>query len=273
METTTLNNGVKMPQIGYGVFRMENDSVTIECVKEALRIGYRHIDTAAIYGNEEAVGQALQECSIPREQLFITTKCWNGEMRNDNVENAFYASLRRLKLDYVDLYLIHWPVAGKFNAAYQVFEKLYQAKKIRAIGVSNFHLHHFKELDQVKRIVPAVNQIELHPYLTQKEILAYCRQHGIVVESWSPLGAAQNDLLKNKTLISIGAKYNKTPAQIILCWNLELGLVPLPKSATPARIKENFEVFDFTLSQAEIDLIDGLNRNTRTGADPDNFNF
>ncbi|TFH03801.1 MAG: aldo/keto reductase, partial [Spirochaetales bacterium] len=238
---TTLNNGVKMPAIAYGVFKMPNDASTTQRVKEALELGYRHIDTAAVYGNEEAVGAALQGCGIPREELFITTKCWNDDMRSDNVENAFHESLAKLKLDYLDLYLIHWPVKGKFTEAYQVFEKLYHSKKIRAIGVSNFHMGHFQELDKVKTIVPAVNQIELHPYLSQKDLVEYCGKHDIIVEAWSPLGAAKNDLLKDPILQSIGEKHGKTPAQIVLRWNIECGVVPLPKSSTPSRIKENFE--------------------------------
>ena len=273
MEKITLNNGTQMPMLGFGVFRMEDGKDSVEVIKEALKVGYRHIDTAAIYGNEESVGIAIKESGIPREELFITTKLWNEVQRSGDIEAAFAESLQKLGTDYVDMYLVHWPVPGKYVDAYLALEKIYKSGRAKAIGVSNFHPHHLDEIKKVWSVVPAVNQVELHPELTQKPLLKRCHEEGIVITSWSPLGAAKNGLLTKPTLVHIAKKYNKTPAQIILRWNIDLGIITIPKSATPSRIAENFDIFDFKLTEEEIQHIDDLNKDARVGSDPDNFSF
>lgn len=269
----TLNNNRTIPAIGYGVFRMENDINAKEAILKALETGYRHIDTAFIYGNEEQVGLAIRESGLKREEIFVTTKLWNENMRNGTENQCMEKSLELLGLDYVDLYLIHWPVPGKYIVAYNKIENMLSKGLTKSIGVSNFQIHHLEELEKNSSIVPATNQIELHPYLSQKELLKYCTNKKIIVEAWSPLGAIKNDLLNNEILLEMGKKYNKSVAQIILRWNIENGVLPLPKSANAERMKENFEIFNFSLDKEDIFKIDSINKNERVGADPDNFNF
>lgn len=268
-DTTTLHNGVKMPWIGLGVFKVNEGSEVINAVMAALKHGYIHIDTAAIYQNEEGVGQAIKESGIPREELFLTSKVWNDDQGYDTTLQAFETSIKKLQVDYLDLYLIHWPVAGKYKDTWRALEKLYNEGKIRAIGVSNFHLHHLKDLLSEADIKPMVNQIEYHPHLTQKEIHDFCKQEGIQLEAWSPL--KRGVLLDEPTLIEIGKKYNKTPAQVIIRWDLQNEVVTIPKSIKEHRIIENANVFDFKLTEDEIQQINELNKDERIGTNPEKY--
>ena len=264
-----MNTGNSIYQFGLGVW--QSGAETKEAVLAALKLGYRHIDTAAIYGNEEAVGEAIKESGIPREDLFITTKLWNQDMRDERVIEAFNTSLNKLGLDYVDLYLIHWPVKGKYIKAYKVMEEIYRSGKAKAIGVSNFKTHHLQDLLDNTEVVPAVNQMEFNPQMQDNDILEMCREKGIVFEAWSPLGSGL--CLKNKDIMEIGKKYNKSAAQVIIRWLLQKGIVVFPKSVHEERIKENADVFDFELTNEEVKTIDNMNKNIRTGSDPDTFTF
>ncbi|PCD06005.1 aldo/keto reductase [Peribacillus simplex] len=270
-ETITLHNGVKMPQLGFGVFKVKNGSETVESVKKAVEVGYRAIDTAAIYENEEGVGHAIRECGVPREELFITSKVWNTEQGYETTLKAFEDSLNRLGLEYLDLYLIHWPGKDKYLETWRALEKLYKDGKVKSIGVSNFHVHHLENLLANSEVKPVVNQIELHPLLTQVEIRDYCAKHEIKVESWSPLG--RGNLLEEPTINHIAKKHGKSPAQVLIRWHLQHDLVVIPKSITPSRIKENAQVFDFSLSLNEMNQIDALNKNERFGSNPDELLF
>lgn len=265
-----LNNGIIMPQFGLGVFKAEEGEEVENAVSTALKSGYRLIDTAAIYRNEEGVGRAIAESDVPRSEMFITTKLWNDDQGHDSALLAFNKSLDRLGLDYIDLYLIHWPVQDKYKTTWKAFEELYADGKIRAIGVSNFKPHHLDGLLEDCEVMPAVNQIELHPMHTQLETRRYCRQKGIKVESWSPLKKA-GELLKNEVITGIADSHNKAPAQVVLRWHIQSGLIVIPKSVTPERIKSNIDIFDFELSADEMKQIDGLNQNERIGPDPDSF--
>ncbi|MCD1159556.1 aldo/keto reductase [Peribacillus frigoritolerans] len=270
-ETITLHNGVKMPQLGFGVFKVKNGNETVESVKKAIEVGYRAIDTAAIYENEEGVGQAIRECGVPREELFITSKVWNTEQGYETTLKAFEDSLNRLGLEYLDLYLIHWPGKDKYLETWRALEKLYKDGKVKSIGVSNFHVHHLENLLANSEVKPVVNQIELHPLLTQVEIRDYCAKHEIKVESWSPLG--RGNLLEEPTINHIAKKHGKSSAQVLIRWHLQHDLVVIPKSITASRIKENAQVFDFSLSLNEMNQIDALNRNERFGSNPDELLF
>ncbi|WP_342543256.1 aldo/keto reductase [Paenisporosarcina sp. FSL H8-0542] len=274
-DTTTLHNGVKMPWFGIGVFKVEEGPELVNAVKFAIKHGYRSIDTAAIYENEEGVGQAIREgineAGIPREELFITSKVWNSDLGYESTIVAYETSLKKLNLEYLDLYLIHWPVEGKYKEAWRALETLYKEGRVKAIGVSNFQVHHLEDLMNDAEIKPMVNQVEYHPRLTQKEIQAFCQEHGIQLEAWSPL--MQGQLLDNLVLQEIANKYNKTIAQIILRWDLQNGVVTIPKSTKEYRIVENSTVFDFELTKEEMQRIDELNQNHRVGPDPDNFDF
>jgi methylglyoxal/glyoxal reductase len=269
--TVTLDNGVKMPYLGLGVFEANEGSETIESVKFALECGYRHIDTASMYLNEKSVGEAIRTSNISREKVFVTTKVWNSDQGYQETLDAFHKSLDRLKFDYLDLYLIHWPVHGKYIDTWRAMEELYSKKLIKAIGVSNFMEHQLENLIKNTTIIPMVNQVEFHPYLTMPELLKYCQKKKIQFEAWSPLmkGMVSNIPL----LIEIAKKYKKDPVQIVLRWDLQKGIVTIPKSVHKERIKSNIDIFDFELSQEDILKIDTLNRNHRIGADPDNFNF
>jgi methylglyoxal/glyoxal reductase len=265
--TTTLHNGLKMPWFGLGVFKVQEGSEVIESVKVAIQHGYKSIDTAAIYRNEEGVGQGIRESGVPREELFITSKVWNSDQGYESTLQAFETSLNKLGLDYLDLYLIHWPGKTKYKETWKALEKLYKDGRVRAIGVSNFKIHHLEDLISSAEIKPMVNQVEFHPHLTQKELLAFCQREGIQLEAWSPL--KQGELLSDPTINEIAAKYQKSAAQIILRWDLQNGVVTIPKSIKEQRIVENANIFDFELSVEDLEKIDGLNKNERVGSDPD----
>jgi len=269
--TKKLNNGVEMPYLGLGVFKSQEGDEVRNAVISAIEAGYRHIDTAAVYGNEVGVGKGIKDSGIKREDIFITTKLWNEEQRKDNQYNAFEASLERLGVDYVDLYLIHWPVKGKYVESWKILERIYKEGRARAVGVSNFHVHHLEDVFAVSDLVPAVNQVECHPELTQVELVKYCQSKGIAWEPWSPLGAGT--LFNNETIKNIGAKYNKSIAQVILRWGLQLDYINIPKSVNKNRIIENSQIFDFELAQSDMEAIFALNINRRTGGDPETFTF
>lgn len=269
--TKRLANGVEIPRIGLGVYKMTEPEIAIQAITTALDIGYRHIDTASLYANEKEVGEVVRNSTVPREDIFITTKVWNTDQGYDQTLKAFEKSLELLGLDYVDLYLTHWPVKETFVETYRAIERLYEEKLIRATGVSNHHQHHLEAIAVKANIQPMVNQIECHPRLTQFDLREYCAEKGIAVTSWSPL--ARGGLLDEPALKRISGKYGKSPAQIIIRWHLQHDLIVIPKSITPARIEENFDVFDFELSFEDIKNIDLLNLNERIGANPDNFNF
>ena len=269
-DVTVLNNGVKMPWIGLGVWQVENGREVISSVKAALKAGYRSIDTAAAYGNEEGVGKALKESGIAREKLFITTKLANDNHGYENTRKAFEDSRRRLGLEYLDLYLIHWPGKDKYKETWRAFETLYKQGLIRAIGVSNFLIHHLENLMDGASVVPAVNQVEFHPMLVQKELRSFCRKHSIQLEAYSPLIHGNMDIPE---LVEIGKMHGKSPAQVILRWDLQNEVVTIPKSVHENRIIENKDVFNFELSADEIAKIDALNKNKRFGDDPDKLIF
>ena len=274
-DSVTLANGVKIPWLGLGVFKVKEGREVVDAVRTAITSGYRSIDTAAIYGNEDGVGQGikegLKEAGISREDIFITSKVWNADQGYQSTLEAYTASLKRLDLDYLDLYLIHWPVKGKYKETWRAMETLYNEAKVRAIGVSNFHVHHLKDLFQDFKIKPMVNQVEYHPRLIQKELRTFCKEQGIQFEAWSPL--MQGKLLDNPTLQEIANKYDKSIAQVIIRWDLQNGVVTIPKSIKEHRIIENSNVFDFELTKEDMEQIDSLNQNQRVGSDPDNFNF
>jgi len=269
--TTTLLNGVQMPIFGLGVWQVEDGESVIHSVKSAIKAGYKAIDTAAIYKNERGVGQAIKESGVAREDLFITTKVWNSDQGYESTFAAYEESLEKLGLEYVDLYLIHWPVAGKYKETWKALEKLYKDGRVRAIGVCNFHQHHLDDLLTDAEVVPMVNQIELHPLLSQELLRNYCASEGIKVTAWSPLGRGR--LLDNPDLASIAAKYNKTVAQVILRWDLQNDVIVIPRSTKEERIIENADIFDFEISVEDMAFINSLNKNERTGTDPDNFDF
>jgi 2,5-diketo-D-gluconate reductase A len=268
--TITLDNGVEIPQLGLGVWQIEDDLVT-EVVTSALAAGYRHVDTAAAYRNEAGVGRAIAAAELPRDELFITTKVWNNDQGYDSTLKAFDASMAKLGLDYLDLYLIHWQSLkqDKYVDTWKAFEQLYADKRVRAIGVSNFHIPALQRLFDETDLRPAVNQIELHPALPQDELRAFNAESDIVTEAWSPL--AQGELLTHQTLKTLAGKHRKTPAQVVIRWHLQLGNVVIPKSKTPSRIAENIDVFDFELDNEDMAAIADLETGVRTGGDPDHF--
>lgn len=258
-----------MPQLGLGVYKMTETKETLQAISYALKIGYRAIDTAAIYENEKETGEAIRESGIPREELFITSKVWNTDQGYDETLRAFEKSLDTLGLDYLDLYLTHWPVNNKYVDTYRAIERLYEEKLIRATGVSNHHEHHLKKIFNIANVKPMVNQIELHPMLSQEALRNFCEQHDIAVTSWSPL--ARGRLLNDPTLIQIGHQYGKSPAQVIIRWHLQHRLVVIPKSVTPERIRLNIDVSDFELTVEDMMKIDAMNRDERTGTNPEKF--
>lgn len=265
-----LHDGNQIPQLGLGVWQVSNEQV-VSTIREALAAGYRAIDTAAAYDNEEGVGKALRSAGVPREQIYITTKLWNDSHGFENAFRAMRESLRRLQLDYVDLYLIHWPVprANAFVETWRALAKIREEGLAKSIGVSNFTIAHLEQLLAETGIVPAVNQIELHPRLQQKALREFHSKHGIVTESWSPL--AQGQLLEDKTIFELARKYRRSPAQIILRWHIQNNLVVIPKSVTPGRILENIDLFDLSLHAEDMNKIAALNTNQRVGPDPDTF--
>ncbi|WP_309141733.1 aldo/keto reductase [Streptomyces griseicoloratus] len=269
----TLNNGVEMPQLGFGVWQVPDDEAET-AVATALEAGYRSIDTAAIYGNEEGTGKALAASGIPRADLFVTTKLWNSDQGYDATLRAFDTSLAKLGLEYVDLYLIHWPLPsrGRYVDTYKAFEKLHAEGRVRAIGVSNFLPEHLERLIGETSVVPAVNQIELHPHLQQHAAREYHAQQGIATEAWSPLGQGKG-LLEVPAIVAIAQKHGRTPAQVVLRWHLQLGNIVIPKSVTPSRIAENIDVFGFTLDTEDLAAISALNEDRRLGPDPATFDM
>ncbi|TFZ10670.1 aldo/keto reductase [Bacillus cereus] len=270
-----LNNGVEMPWFGLGVFKVEEGPELVEAVKSAIKAGYRSIDTAAIYGNEKAVGEGIragiEATGIAREELFITSKVWNADQGYETTIAAYEESLKKLGLDYLDLYLVHWPSEGKYKDTWRALETLYKEKRVRAIGVSNFQIHHLQDVMKDAEIKPMINQVEYHPRLTQKELQAFCKEQGIQMEAWSPL--MQGQLLDNETLQEIAEKHGKTTAQVILRWDFQNGVITIPKSTKEHRIIANADVFNFELTKEDMEKIDALNQNHRVGPDPDNFDF
>jgi 2,5-diketo-D-gluconate reductase A len=266
-----LNNGVSVPQLGFGVFQIEPDR-TANAVRTAFEAGYRHIDTAQGYGNEAGVGQAIRDSGLARDEVFVTTKLINSRHGHDEAIAALDESLQTLGLEYIDLYLIHWPRphADRYVETWRAFEKIASDGKARAVGVSNFQVPHLERLAAETGTVPAVNQIELHPYLTQRELREYDQRHGIATEAWSPL-AKGGELLRDPEIIGLAEKYGKTPAQVVLRWHLQIGNVVIPKSVTPERVRENIEVFDFELAEDDVAAIEEMDRGMRTGPDPDRF--
>ena len=270
-DTTTLHNGVKMPWFGLGVFQSKEGDEIEQAIQWALEHGYRSIDTASIYGNEQGVGKALKNSGLSREELFITTKVWNNDQGFDSTLKAFDESMARLDLDYLDLYLIHWPVKGKYKDTWLALEQLYQEQRVRAIGVSNFKVHHLKDLLNVCQVKPMVDQVEFHPRLVQPTLMDFCKSEGIQLEAWSPI--MKGKVMEIPELISLGAKYGKSPVQVVLRWDLQHGVVTIPKSVQKDRIISNADIFDFELSAEDMAVIDLLDRGERVGPDPDNFNF
>jgi methylglyoxal/glyoxal reductase len=267
----TLHNGIRMPLFGLGVFLSKEGLEVENAVKIALEAGYRHIDTAAVYGNERGVGKAVKNSGIPRNQIFITSKVWNSDQGYQTTFDAFEESIERLSTDYIDLYLIHWPKGDLSVETWKAMEEIYQQGRVKAIGVSNFLMHHLEDLLPHCRITPMVNQVEFHPYLQQPALQQFCLDHQIQLEAWSPIMKGKvNDI---PVLQALSVKYGKTPVQITLLWELQKQIVTIPKSVHRNRIISNADVFDFELSAEDIQKIDQLDRHIRTGADPDNFNF
>lgn len=272
MEFVTLNNGIKMPQLGFGVWKVPNEEAR-DAVYNAIQKGYRSIDTAKIYGNEVGVGEAIAKSNVPREELFITTKVWNSDHGYEETLKAFDESLAKLGLDYVDLYLIHWPTPkyDMYIETYKALEKLYHDGRVKAIGVCNFEVEHLQRLMDECDIIPAVNQVECHPYLQQKELKSFCKEHNIFVEAYSPLMNGTK-VLEDPVIHELANKYNKTPAQIILRWHLQTGVIVIPKTVTPSRMEENMNIFDFALSDEDMNKIAELDRGERHNADPKEMN-
>ncbi len=266
-----LHNGVKMPWLGLGVYKSQEGKEIENAIDHALEAGYRSIDTASFYKNEGGVGKAVKNSTVPREEIFITTKVWNEDQGFEKTLKAFEESRKKLGLNYIDLYLIHWPGKDKYKETWRALEKLYNDGSVRAIGVSNFQIHHLKDLISDCDVKPMVNQVEYHPELTQKELHAYCKQESVQLEAWSPL--TRGNIFTTPTIVELANKYNKTAAQIILRWDLQNGVVTIPKSVTKSRIYENADIFDFQLSKEDIKKIDALNKNKRLGPDPDEFIF
>src|SRR5690349_2343920 len=268
----TLNDGRTIPQLGFGVFQVPPPE-TQEAVEAAIEIGYRHIDTAQMYGNESGVGAAIAKSGIDRGEFFVTSKLNNAAHLPDDARRAFDGTLQALGTDYVDLFLIHWPLPGRYNGdfvqTWRTLEEFYRSGRARSIGVSNFQPHHLRRLHGETQIIPAVNQIEVHPYLTQDDVRAFCTEHQIAVEAWSPLG--RGGVLHDPAIRAIAERAGKTPAQVVLRWHVQRGDIVFPKSVTPDRIRENIDIFDFELSAADVEDITVLNKNERTGPDPDKF--
>jgi 2,5-diketo-D-gluconate reductase A len=268
----TLNNGVEIPQLGFGVFQIPPEE-TKQATLTALEVGYRHIDTAEMYGNEKEVGEAVRASGIDRDEIFVTSKLNNGFHAHDDALAAFDGTLEALDIGYVDLFLIHWPLPGigDFVETWGAMEEMYRSGRTKSIGVSNFKPHHLRRLHAETQIVPAVNQIEIHPYLTQDDVREFDAEHGIATEAWSPI--AQGNVLDDAVIQRIAHAHSRTPAQVTLRWHIQRGDIVFPKSVTPSRIKENFELFDFELGDDDMTDITTLNRDERTGPDPDKFNY
>lgn len=273
MEYVTLNNGLKMPQLGFGVWQIEDDKVS-GVLKKAFNMGFRSIDTAAVYENERGVGEGIALSDVPRDKMFVTTKLRNRDQGYDSTLKAFESSLEKLGLNYVDLYLIHWPMPkiDKYIESYKALEKLYKDGFLKSIGVCNFSIKHLERLLSECEIIPTVNQVECHPYLQQKELKRFCKEHNIYLEAWSPLMQG-GEVLRDKTIKEIATNYNKTPAQVVIRWHIQSSSIVIPKSVTESRIEENFNVFDFELNDYDMDKIAGLDKNQRKGPIPDDMNI
>jgi len=267
--TTVLNNGVQMPWIGLGVYKVEKESEVIKSVQAALDAGYRSIDTASFYNNEEGVGRAIAESEVPREDIFITTKVWNDRHGYDETLAAFEESRRKLGVDVIDLYLIHWPVTGKHKDTWRALETLYHDGKVRAIGVSNYLVRHLEDLLKDAKVVPTVNQMEYHPWLQQPELHSFCKDNNIQLEAWSPLTRGRK--FDDPVLVKLSEKYGKSPAQILIRWDIQKGVVTIPKSVTRTRIKENIDVFDFVITKADMEVLNGCDEELRFGSNPHDF--
>jgi diketogulonate reductase-like aldo/keto reductase len=264
--TSKLNSGVEMPLLGLGVYQTTPGKATEEAVKSALRVGYRHIDTASLYGNEESVGRAVRGSGVPRDQVFVTTKLWNSDHGYDSALRACDESLRRLGLGYIDLYLVHWPVPELRGETWKALVELQRRGSCRAIGVSNYTVRHLDELLEGSKVVPDVDQVEFNPFLYQEELLGFCKERKIQLEAYSPL--TRGHRLHHPVVLELGRTYSKSPAQILIRWSLQHGLVVIPKSARPERIRENSEVFDFEISAADMSRLDSLGENLHTDWDP-----
>ena len=269
--TFTLHNGVNMPYFGLGVYLSKDGQEVINAVKWAVEAGYRHIDTAAVYKNEEGVGEGIRQSSCPREDLFIVSKVWNSDQGYDSTLKAFDASLKRLNMEYLDLYLIHWPVAGKYKETWKALEALYKEGRVKAIGVSNFMKHHLEDVINEAEVTPMVNQMEFHPFLVQQDLIDFCKKNTIQYEAWSPM--MQGRIFEMQEFKSLSKKYGKTPAQLVLRWDLQKGVVTIPKSSKKERILANAQIFDFQLEDADVRLLDSMHKGHRFGPDPDNFDF
>lgn len=269
--TKKLHNGIEMPRFGLGVYKMDDPEEAFNAIKKALDTGYIAVDTASYYQNEQQVGEALRASGKRREEVFITSKVWNTDQGYDETLRAFETTLTALNTDYLDLYLTHWPVPDKFPETYRAIERLYDEKLIQATGVSNHEIHHLEKLFATANIKPMVNQIELHPYLSQVELRTFCKENDIAVTAWSPLGRGR--VLQDETIAAIGAKYGKSAAQIIIRWHLQGDHIVIPKSVTPSRIEANANVFDFELTEEDMATIDTLNRKERFGSHPDHFAY
>jgi len=269
--TFRLNNGVEMPYFGLGVYLSKDGQEVINAIKWAVEAGYRHIDTASVYKNEEGVGEGVKQCGVAREDLFVVSKVWNSDQGYDAALRAFDASLKRLDMDYLDLYLIHWPVEGRYKDTWKALEKIYDEGRVKAIGVSNFMKHHLEDLLHDATVVPMVNQMEFHPFLVQQDLIDFCDKNTIQYEAWSPM--MQGRIFDMKEFMDLSKKYNKTAAQIVLRWDLQKGVVTIPKSTKRERIIQNADIFDFQISEQDMKLLDGMHRGHRFGPDPDHFDF
>ncbi len=268
----TLNNGVEIPQLGFGVFQIEPEK-TKDAILAALEVGYRHIDSAEMYGNEKEVGEAVRASGLDRGEIFVTSKLNNSFHAYDDALDAFEGTLKALDIDYVDMFLIHWPLpdVGDFVETWKAMEKMYEGGRVKAIGVSNFQPHHLRRLHGETSVTPAVNQVEVHPYLANNEVRTFCAEHGIAIEAWSPI--AQGGVLKDPAIVRIAENLGKSPAQVTLRWHIQRGDIIFPKSVTRSRVEENFDLFSFELSGEDMAAIDGLDKGERTGPDPDTFNM
>lgn len=269
--TFTLHNGVKMPYFGLGVYLSQEGREVINAIQWAVEAGYRHIDTASLYHNERGVGEGVRNCGLAREALFVVSKIWNTEQGYDSALKAFDASMERLGLDYLDLYLVHWPVAGKYIDTWRALERIYNEGRVRSIGVSNFMRHHLEDLLSEAEIIPMVNQMEFHPYLVQQSLIDFCKEKKIQYEAWAPL--MQGRILDVPLMKVLSEKYNKTIPQVVLRYDLQKGVITIPKSTKKERIIANADIFDFEISKSDMQAIDALDRGKRFGPDPDNFDF
>jgi 2,5-diketo-D-gluconate reductase A len=268
----TLNNGVEIPQLGFGVFQIEPEK-TKDATLAALEVGYRHIDTAEMYGNEKEVGEAVRASGVDRSDIFVTSKLNNGFHAYDAALDAFEGTLKDLDIDYLDLFLVHWPLpdVGDYVETWKAMEKIYAGGRVKAIGVSNFQPHHLRRIHGETSVTPAVNQVEIHPYLANEEVRAFDAEHGIATEAWSPI--AQGKVLEDPTIVRVADNLGRTPAQVTLRWHIQRGDIVFPKSVTRGRVEENFAIFDFELSDEDMADITGLDKGERTGPDPDTFNY